>query len=225
MMRPTARAWHHIGHMNHGAARPVRRLGPGFAVFKNQTARGIDAQCARGQQVRLGVGLGPHHIIDRDNHRKAVAQPDHRQFLQGICAGRRCHNSAGQMGGQPQHIQNKGFQRDALVRLGLEIRAPQGVQVVNVDGGMTGTDQGCGAGLIDTDQPKQKAGFHRKPGLGKGGKAGPCGNAFRVNQGSVKVEQQGLIHRGLRYRPPPISHHRCRRKRRNPVGSNPSGSI
>jgi hypothetical protein len=38
---------------------------------------------------------------------------------------------------------------------------------------------------------------HRVTGGGKGGKSGRQGDAFGVDQGSVQIEQQRVVHSGL----------------------------
>ena len=129
------------------------------------------------------------YVVHRDDCRKSIGQADHSQLLVGILATGRGNDSAWQMCSKRQDLADKGFQINALVRLGPKTHAPQVVQMIDVNCGVMGADQTCGRGLIHPDKAMHECRIDGKTSLGKGGEARPCGDAFRVNQGSVKVEQ------------------------------------
>ena len=99
MVGPAARGLPDIGHLHHGAARPMRRLGPGFAVLEGKAAGGGDAQPLGRQKIGLGRGFGRGDIGQRHDSVEVEVQAGQAQFVVCLIMARGGDEGHGAMAG------------------------------------------------------------------------------------------------------------------------------
>ena len=108
-----------------------------------------------------------------------------------------------------QEVQRTGLEREAVVDTIIEALAPVQVDRRQVHPGQGGADHPCGGGFVLANKGVHESLVHVMPVCGKGRHTGDKRDAFGVDQRAVKIEENGVIHRGLRGKA--IADQRCSR--------------
>jgi hypothetical protein len=99
---------------------------------------------------------------------------------------------------RPVEVERAGLQGQSVVDPVVETLAPVQIDRVEVDPRKCGADHPGGCGFILADKTVHERLVHVMPMRSEGRHSGHKGDAFGVDQCAVKVEENGVVHRGLR---------------------------
>lgn len=169
MMLAAALAWHHVGDLHHHATGAMRGLGPGLAVFEHQAARGRDAEQGGGQQIRLRVGLGRTHVIQRDDMGEGLRDPGDAQLaMRPAQITVEVTMARGRSSAGPQ-VERAGFRRQGPSPPVIEPLAPVQVDRMQVEPRQRRANDPGSGGFVLADEAMHEGFVHLMTMRGEGG--------------------------------------------------------